>query len=149
MDVRRTQQLGALQRRIGYIWLDQTHIDRATTHSSYGNAHGVPHNERDEFLGDSVLDLVTAEWLMTRHPDKREGFMSQRRAELVRKETLARHARLIGIDAALRVNERDLYLTTVDSVLADAFEATVGALYLDSGSLQLVRERLLDLGVLA
>ena len=142
MMVDRARQLGQLQKRLGYIWLDQTHIDRALTHSSYGNANGVPHGERDEFLGDSVLDLVTAEWLMAKHPDKREGFMSQRRAEMVCANRLVAHTRALGIDRALLVGSRDQYLLTVDSVLADAFEATVGALYRDCGSLQTVRERL-------
>lgn len=137
------------QQMLEYEWVDKSLLRQALTHSSYGNAHGEPHSERLEFLGDSVLDLVTAEWLMTQHPDRREGFMSQQRALMVQRDSLSRHATRLGIDRAILLGSKDDYLRRVDSVLADAFEAVVGALYRDCGSVQVVRERLLAWGVLA
>ena len=137
-----------LQIRLGYDWCDETILRQALTHSSYGNAHGEPHSERIEFLGDSVLDLVTAEWLMAKYPGQREGFMSQQRALMVQKNTLSRHAVRLGIDQAILLGAKDDYLRKVDSVLADAFEAVVGALYQDCRSIQVVRVYLLDWNVL-
>jgi ribonuclease-3 len=124
-------------------------LAHALTHSSYGNYHDVPHNERLEFLGDSVLDLATADWLMYRHPNQSEGFMSKRRAELVQATTLTGHARRLGIDRAIRVGPKAEYLRNVDSVLADALEAIVGALYKDCNrDLGLVTRWLREWGVL-
>lgn len=140
--------IAVLQDRLGYEWIDGARLRQALTHSSYGNAHSEPHSEILEFLGDSVLDLVTAEWLMAKHPDRREGFMSQQRALMVQRDTLSRHAQRLGIDRALRLGPKDDYLRGVDSVLADALEAVVGALYRDCGSVQVVRERLLAWGLL-
>ena len=119
---------------------------RALTHSSYANANGTEHNERLEFLGDSVLDLIAAEFLMIQHPPEREGFMSHRRAEMVRTCALAQRARDLGLnDEILVVGD---YLRSVGSVLADCMEAVVGALYLDSNDINEVRRLALEWGIL-
>ena len=148
MDQLLTAEMTRLQATLGYAWTSKALLRQALTHSSYGNAHGESHNERLEFLGDSVLDLVSAQYLMARYPSSREGFMSQRRAEVVQKGTLARHARRLGVWSAILLNAKDEYLRNVDSVLADAFEAVVGALYQDCGDLNLVQARLQSCGVL-
>ncbi len=133
---------------IGWSWKSPSLLTEALTHSSYGNEHKTKHNERLEFLGDSVLDLLTADWLMAMHPNEREGFMSQRRAELVRASALAERAKEIGLDKALIVNGKDSYLRNVEGVLADAMEALVGALFVDADEdLTAVRQALLRMGV--
>lgn len=141
-------EFAELERRLGHDWQDCSLLREALTHSSYGNANSVPHNERLEFLGDSVLDLVSAEWLMAEYPAKREGFMSQRRSELVRTCALAERARALGVGEALLVGHGSDYIRGVESVLADAMEAVVGALYRDCGSIAVVRECVLRWGIL-
>lgn len=136
-----------LQKRVGYRWRNVDLLVRALTHSTYGHEHGVEFNERDEFLGDSVLDLLTAEHLMHKYPNEREGFMSQRRAEMVMKPTLAARARTLGLPEMIRVGCKSEQLRQVDSVLCDAFEALIGSLYQDGG-LNVAREALQWIGVL-
>ena len=136
------------EERLGYKWRDRDLLHEALTHSSYGNEHREPHNERLEFLGDSVLDLLSAEWLMAAHPTEREGFMSQQRAEMVRMCALAQRARDIGLDRMLRVGRGADNLRRVESVLADAMEAVIGSAYRDSGDLNAVRSIALRAGIL-
>lgn len=133
MTVERTSELLALAARLGHTWNDITVLDMALTHSSYANQLGLSHNERLEFLGDSVLDLLCAEFLMARHPGEREGFMSQRRAELVRMCALAARARSLSLGTVLLVGKGGDYLRNMDSVLADVMEAVVGAAFYDGG----------------
>ena len=140
-------QVHELETRLGHRWKRREVLEQALTHSSYGNAMGMPHSERLEFLGDSVLDLVTAEFLMVQYPKASEGFMSQRRSEIVKTSALARRALDLGIDQALLVGKAE-YLRRVESVLADAMEAVVGALYWDCHDLSLVSERVLAWGLL-
>lgn len=138
-----------MEDRIGYRWSDRDLLREALTHSSYGNERGLSHNERLEFLGDSVLDLACAGWLMTTYPDRREGFMAQRREGMVRGSVLAERAVDLWIDRALMVGPRGEGLRTNPGVLADALEAVVGALYLDCGrQLSTVTERLLAWGII-
>lgn len=144
-----TREMFELQRTLGYRWQHPALLRQALTHSSYGNPNGEAHNERYEFLGDSVLDLISAEWLMANHPNEDEGFMSKRRAELVCRDALVAHSIMLGIGRALLVHPRQQNLRETPSVLADAFEAVVGALYRDSHSIQIVRDRLLCWGVLS
>lgn len=125
--------LREFQDGLGYRWRRPGLLREALTHSSWGNLHGEPHNERLEFLGDSVLDLAAADLLMVEHPDRREGFMSQRRESLVRGSTLALHALRLRVDRALRI--RNEAQRGNPGILADALEALVGALYRDLGDL--------------
>ena len=140
--------LAELELRLGYRFNDRDLLREAITHSSHGNEHGTRHNETLEFLGDSVLDLVSAEFLMAKYPQSREGFLSQSRSELVRTCALATRARDLGINEALLVGRRAEYLRSVESVLADAMEAVVGAVYRDSGDLRVVKELAVKWGVL-
>jgi ribonuclease-3 len=106
-------------------------LRQALTHRS----HSSPHNERLEFLGDSVLNCAVAILLYRRFPSLREGELSRLRASLVRQETLAEIAAALGLGDALRLGEGELKSGGFrrPSILADALEAIFGAIYLDAG----------------
>lgn len=112
-------------------------LARALTHRSHvkGRKGGLESNERLEFVGDRVLGLLIAEWLVERFPEEREGGLGRRLARLVDRDTLAAVARAIGLGAALAIppSEEAAGVRERDSVLADACEALIGALYLDGG----------------
>lgn len=122
---------GRLQDRLGYAFKDPGLLDQALTHRSCG----ARNNERLEFLGDAVLDFVVAELLYQGEPDAHEGRLTRLRAHLVRRETLAAIARDLGLGDVLRLGPGELKSAGRgrDSILADAFEAIVGAIYLDGG----------------
>ena len=106
-------------------------LRQALTHRSYG----APHNERLEFIGDSVLGCVIALTLYERFPDIPEGDLSRARAHLVNQETLAQVARRLGLGSAIRLGEGESRSGGADrpSILADAMEAVFGAVFLDAG----------------
>ncbi len=120
----------------GYRFSDQRLLERALTHRSASQDN----NERLEFLGDAILNLLIAEALFQHFPVAREGELTRLRAALVRRETLAEVARDLGLGAFLRLGagERKTGGRDRDSILADAFEAVVGAVYLD-GDIQACR----------
>ena len=128
--------LEALQQRLAYSFRDLSLLERAVTHPSYLQEH--PHltesNQRLEFLGDAVLQMVITETLFEIFPDAREGQLSKRRATLSNGTFLAGLAREIGLDASLRLgtSEENSGGRMRAAALEDAFEALVGALYLDS-----------------
>jgi ribonuclease-3 len=116
----------AIQISLDYTFQDLELLERALTHTSAG----VDVNyERLEFLGDRVLGLVVAEMLLNSFPAENEGDIGRRFAELVRAETLTRIGRKAGIDVALTLAGGDAN----DSIVADATEAVIAALYLDGG----------------
>jgi ribonuclease-3 len=130
--------LDSFQQRIGYHFHDADLLLRALTHPSYVNEHPddeVGDNQRLEFLGDAVLDFVAGAWVYHHYPDFAEGPMTRLRASLVRTETLAQLARRVGIGEALRLGrgEEEAGGRERDANLCDAFEALMGALYLDGG----------------
>jgi ribonuclease-3 len=131
----------ALLRRLGHAFKNPALADQALTHRSFGGVH----NERLEFLGDSILNLLVAEALFQRFPDTREGELTRMRASLVKGETLAAIARELQMGDSLRlgVGEMKSGGWRRDSILADALEAMVGAIYLDAG-LDACRDRLLS-----
>ena len=100
-----------------------------------GERRGVGSNERLEFIGDRVLGLVMAEWLIERFPDEQEGELGPRHAHLVSRKAVAEIAQAIGLSRALAVapNEARAGVGQLATVLADAMEAVIGALYLDGG----------------
>ena len=106
-------------------------LQRSLTHRSAGRDH----NERLEFLGDAILNFVVAEALYHRIPRAREGLLTRARAELVRRSTLAALSRRIELGKALKLGGGELKSGGRDrgSILADAFEALIGAFYLDAG----------------
>lgn len=120
-----------LNRTLGYRFSNEKLLDAALTHRSAGGTH----YERLEFLGDSVLDFVIAEALYHRLPDAPEGDLSRQRASLVKGTTLAKIATEIGLGDHLSLGPGELksggFRRT--SILADALEALIGAVYLDGG----------------
>ena len=132
-----TGDLDALQSRIGYRFRDPALLERALTHASFAQENpGLPgNNQRLEFLGDSVLQLVLTEALFALFPDDREGDLTKRRAMLGKGEFLSALAREIGLDACLRLgaNEESTGGRARLAALEDAFEALVGAVDLDGG----------------
>lgn len=106
-------------------------LETALTHRSAGRAH----NERLEFLGDAVVGLLVAEALYARFPNRTEGELTRLRAELVREASLAAMARELDLGEHLRLGPGELKSGgwRRDSILADAFEALVGATWLDAG----------------
>ncbi len=117
-----------LESQLGYRFKDQALLRRALTHRSRGGRN----NERLEYLGDSILGFVMAEALFVRFPRVAEGDLTRMRSRLVRRETLAAQARSLGMPACLRLGGGALGSGSGDALLADAFEAVVGAVYLDS-----------------
>lgn len=127
-----------LERRIGYTFRDPALLEEALNHSSYANEHrsaGVRSNERLEFLGDSVLGFVTAEFLFCQHPDAPEGDLTRIRAALVCEQSLYEVARKLDIGAYLKLGrgEESGGGRERTSILADATEAVFAAVYLDGG----------------
>lgn len=120
-----------LEARIGYRFRDRALLEQALTHRSYGS----PHNERLEFLGDSVLGCVMAEALYARFPQLTEGPLTRMRAALVCEEALCAAARSLGVGTELRLGEgeRTTGAELRASILADALEALFGAVFVDSG----------------
>ena len=121
----------ALERRLGHRFRDAALVEQALTHRSYGS----PHNERLEFLGDSVLGCVIAEELFARFPQLPEGKLTRLRASLVREEALAEIARRIDLSKSLRLGDAALGqgADVRPSILADALEALFGAALVDGG----------------
>jgi ribonuclease-3 len=140
--------LKALQGRIGHVFRDPALLERALTHPSWlqDNPASPGNNQRLEFLGDSVLQLVLTEALFALFPEGREGDLTKRRAILGKGEFLAQLAREIGLDACLRLgaNEESSGGRGRDAALEDAFEALVGAVELDGG---IERTRAVVLGI--
>jgi ribonuclease III len=140
--------LEGLQARIGHTFRDPALLERALTHASWlqDNPSAAGNNQRLEFLGDSVLQLILTEALYGLFPDDREGELSKRRAVLGKGAFLSRLAREIGLAACLRMgaNEEALGGRNRDAALEDAFEALVGAMSLDGG-LESARRAVLDI----
>jgi ribonuclease-3 len=126
----------ALQKRLGYTFRSAALLNEALTHASYLQDHPLagPHNQRLEFLGDSVLHLVLSEALYRTFPDEREGVLSRRRAGLTKGTFLSKLAHDLGLDAGLLLgqSEEGAGGRKRASILEDAMEAVVGAIYLDS-----------------
>lgn len=128
--------LEQLQVRIDYTFRNPAFLERAVTHPSFLQDHPdtAESNQRFEFLGDAVLQLALTEALFHLFPGDREGVLSKRRAALANGAFLAQLAREIGLDACLRLggSEESTGGRSRASALEDAFEALIGAIYLDS-----------------
>jgi ribonuclease III len=127
-----------LEKNIGYRFQDHNLLSRALCHSSFVNETAdatMQDNERLEFLGDAVLNLAIGHLLMERYPDLREGDLSRMRAALVNETQLADIARRIDLGGFLKLGKGELQSNghDKDSILADAFEALLAAVYLDGG----------------
>jgi ribonuclease-3 len=130
--------LARLERQLGYTFKDQDLMVLALTHRSFAGRN----NERLEFLGDAILNFVAGEALFERFPLAREGQLSRLRARLVKGETLAILARGFDLGDYLRLGSGELKSGGFrrESILADALEALIGAIYLDAG-MDAARER--------
>ncbi|GAC1619265.1 MAG: ribonuclease III [Candidatus Acidiferrum sp.] len=138
-----------LEKRLEYKFTERAFLERALTHSSVvpelrteGGGEGLPlhgagkrDNERFEFLGDAVLELLASEYLLKRFPDWSEGQLSKSRARLVNAGSLEAAARRLGLGEYLRLGRGEEKTGGRDkpALLADAFEAVLGAVYLDGG----------------
>ncbi|OGT31118.1 MAG: ribonuclease III [Gammaproteobacteria bacterium RIFCSPHIGHO2_12_FULL_35_23] len=131
----------SLEKTIGYSFQQQELLKRALAHRSYGKQN----NERLEFLGDSLLNFIVAEDLFKRFPDAVEGELSRLRATIVKGETLAKIALKLKLGSHLLLGSGELKSggERRNSILADALEAIIAAIYLDAG-LEICRERVLE-----
>ncbi len=128
--------LSELQRRIACEFHDTALLEQALTHKSYSNENKLSyHNERMEFLGDAVLNLVVSEHLMKTCPDISEGDLSRLRAAVVSEPTLAAVAREIGLGEFILLGKGEGQTggRDKDSLLSDCLEALIASVYLDSG----------------
>ncbi|MEE0809161.1 MAG: ribonuclease III [Acutalibacteraceae bacterium] len=129
--------MDTLENRLNYQFKDKNLLKNALTHSSYANEirNGITSNERLEFLGDSILSLIVSEHIYTRFPDMPEGELTRLRASLVCEKALCGFSREIGLGEHLLLGrgEDKGGGRERDSILADAFEAVLAAVFLDGG----------------
>ena len=130
------ESASSLNVRLGLSFSNLSLLTRALTHRSYSNEnpHAVEDNERLEFLGDAVLDFITGEWAYHCFPEMPEGNLTKIRSFLVRNERLAEFSRKLDLGSAIRLGrgEKTSGGHSRESVLGSAFEALIGAIYLDS-----------------
>ena len=132
------QQIQELEQTIGYCFRSKSMLRQALSHSSYANEHresGIGDNERLEFLGDSVLEVVSSEFLYLAFPKMPEGDLTKLRASLVCEPTLAFCAREIGLQDWLLLGKGEERTggRFRNSIVSDAMEAVIGAIFLDGG----------------
>jgi len=120
---------------LGHRFQNPALLKEAITHSSYANENGCTSNERLEFLGDAVLGIIVSDYLFGRKPSITEGEMTRVRAKSVCEEALSHHAKALGIGPYLLLGNGEAGSGGAErpSVLADAMEALIAALYLDGG----------------
>lgn len=137
VDEVNTETPDNFSKRLSLPFNDYFLLTRALTHRSYLNENkdAIEDNERLEFLGDAVLDFIVAEWLYNHYPEKPEGDLTRLRAALVHTDQLAYFARKIGLGNALRLGKGEVQAGGRErsTLLCDAFEALIGALYLHGG----------------
>ncbi len=136
LSQKRIQKLSLLQEKIGYTFKNPELLNKALTHKSFVNENSQPlkDNERFEFLGDSVLDLIVSSYMVKAYPDFSEGTLSKIRAAVVNESCLAGLARDIDLGQYLLLGkgEKSSGGRQKSSLLANAFEAVAGAVYQDS-----------------
>jgi ribonuclease-3 len=137
ISLEREKILTDLEQQIGYSFRSRALLDRALTHRSFANerAEGCRHNEALEFLGDAVLGFVVSAWLLDRFPDQPEGKLSKMKAYMVSETSLAELSEAIDLGRFIRLNrgEEKTGGRRKRALLADAYEAVIGAIYLDGG----------------
>ena len=133
--------MSELEKKIGYTFKNKSILEEALTHSSYSNELNQKHikkncNERLEFLGDSVLSIIVSEYLFAEYKHEQEGKLTNRRRELICEKALARYSSSIDLGAYLMLGKGEDKNggRTNKSILADAFEALLAAIYLDAES---------------
>jgi len=132
--------MNVLEKRIGYTFNDKQMLEEALTHSSYSNEIGQRHIvkkciERLEFLGDSVLSIIVSEYLYDKHKNEPEGKLTNRRRELICEKALSKYAKKLELGNFLMLGKGEDKNGGREnkSILADAFEALLAAIYLDAG----------------
>jgi ribonuclease-3 len=133
-----TKDRSGIEQRLKYEFKDKNLLAEALRHSSYVNELGDPNlrnNERFEFLGDAVLNLIVGHILMRRYPDLKEGELSRSRANLVNEAQLAEMARSFELGSYILLGRGEIQTNgrEKNSILADTFEAIAAAIYLDGG----------------
>jgi ribonuclease III len=149
MKVRKKGQSHPLEDAIGYRFRNMQLLETALVHKSFANEHSkgeLASNERMEFLGDAVLDLAITQLLMDAHPTEPEGVLSRWRAALVNEKSFALKARALGLGEHLLLGkgEERTQGREKDSLLADAYEAFLAAIYMDGGfemAFQVIRDQ--------
>ena len=134
-DAKRRKEI---EHRIGYTFHNPALLEKALTHSSYSNEHRLGklnNNERLEFLGDAVLEVVSSEFLYKKYPERPEGELTKQRASMVCEQTLALCARDLELGSYLLLGRGEDMTGGREraSVTSDAMEAMIGAIYLDGG----------------
>lgn len=132
------KNLGSFEKKLGLSFSDQALLKQAFTHRSYLNENrheGLEHNERLEFLGDAVLELIVTRFLFDTYPEKKEGELTAFRSALVNTITLSKAAIETGMNDFLLLSKGEAKDTgrARQYILADTFEAVIGAIYLDQG----------------
>ncbi len=127
-----------LEQAIGYTFRDKDLLKQSMSHSSYANEHraeGAEDNERLEFLGDAVLEIISSDFLFRTYPMMQEGQLTKLRASLVCEPTLALSAREFDLSSYLLLGKGEEHTggRMRDSIVSDALEALIGAIYLDGG----------------
>lgn len=144
--------LAQLETKIGVAFKNKNLLEQSVVHRSYLNEHPtfkLNHNERLEFLGDAVLELIVTEYLYQTYPDSPEGDLTNWRASLVNSHMLAELAQEIGLEEFLYLSKgeaKDANTKARQYILANAFEALIGAIYLDQGipkTKRFIKEKLL------
>ena len=132
-DEARARALLDFQKKIGHSFAQPALLEEALTHSSYSHELGLPWwNERLEFLGDAVLEVLTSDAVYHAFPGAMEGVMTRERSSLVCERALASWGHSLGLAALLRAGKGQRHSLS-DAMIADAVEALIGALYLDGG----------------
>jgi ribonuclease-3 len=133
--------LRELEKKIDYRFRDTGLLNTALSHRSYasGNASGPVSYERLEFLGDAALGLIVSELLYKENPGLAEGELTRKKSSLVSREALVRCSEKLGLEKYILISSRENLLTgrSRTAILADSFEALLGAMYIDGGELQL------------
>ena len=133
-----TRTLQPFEKNIGVTFTDKAILLRAFTHRSFINekkGRGLAHNERLEFLGDAVLEIIVTDYLFHTYPKEDEGTLTAYRAAMVNTDSLSKHAKLLELEKYLFLSKGERMDTNKgrDHILANTFEAIVGAVYLDQG----------------
>tara|TARA_B100001059_G_scaffold82510_1_gene80612 strand:- start:10230 stop:10889 length:660 start_codon:yes stop_codon:yes gene_type:complete len=136
-------ELKALEEKLGYVFKDSSFLELAIIHKSSNNSLN---NERLEFLGDAILNSIVSEYLFIKFPNEKEGLLTRMRSHLVKGETLTKKANEIGIIKFIKLSKGTASLSDSrkHSILEGSIESIIGAVFLDSGWVQ-VKAFILDL----
>lgn len=140
----KNEDILVIERIIGYTFKDKALLVRALMHGS-ASKDARENYQSLEFLGDSILDFIVAKRLMQINPDAHEGALTRLRASIVSKEPLAREIKKLGLEKYLIVGKGEnlAYISSQAKIMSDIFESVIGAIYLDSGSIELAEKFIL------